>query len=78
MAEYKLSQDASDDIERLFLFGIDRFGVNQATKYLGGLEIRLDQMAHSSATYPKVSHIRLGYRRSVFGVHKFVLLHRWI
>jgi toxin ParE1/3/4 len=69
VAKYKLSPDAADDIERLFLFGIDRFGVNQATKYLSGLEIRLDQIAHTPATYPKVSHIRPGYCRSVYGVH---------
>lgn len=69
MAQYQLSPDAAEDIERLFLFGIDRFGASQATKYLDGLETRLEHIASSPATYPDVAHIRAGYRRSVYGVH---------
>ena len=41
MPAYQLTPDAAEDIERLFLFGIERFGVKQATKYIDGLEKRL-------------------------------------
>jgi toxin ParE1/3/4 len=69
MSQYKLSPDAAEDIERIFLFGIERFGAILATKYLDGLEMRLAQIAQVPATYPEVSQIRVGYRRSVYGVH---------
>ncbi|MBL52980.1 MULTISPECIES: type II toxin-antitoxin system RelE/ParE family toxin [Marisediminitalea] len=69
MPRYQLTPDAAEDIERLFLFGIERFGVQQATKYLDGLQLRLLQIAESPQTYPMVEHIRTGYRRSVYGVH---------
>ncbi|MFS1701383.1 hypothetical protein [Alteromonas sp. AMM-1] len=41
MPRYQLTPDAAEDIERLFLFGIERFGVKQATKYLDGFQLRL-------------------------------------
>lgn len=69
MAQYYLSPDAAEDIERLFLFGIERFGAQQATKYIDGLEKRLEHIANSPVVYPDVAHIRAGYRRSVYGVH---------
>jgi len=69
MMSYKLSPDAVDDIERLFTFGIDRFGVSQASKYIDGLEERLTKIANSPTFYPKVTHIKQGYRRSVYGIH---------
>ena len=31
--------------------------------------MRLAQIAQAPATYPEVSQIRVGYRRSVYGVH---------
>lgn len=69
MHYYQLTPDAAEDIERLFLFGIERFGVKQATKYIDGLKLRLQHIAESPKTYPLVEHIRIGYRRSVYGVH---------
>lgn len=70
MAQYYLSSDAAEDIERLFLsLGIELFGAQQATKYIDGLEKRLEHIANSPVVYPDVAHIRSGYRRSVYGVH---------
>ena len=69
MAHYKLSPDAAEDIERLFLFGIEYFGTVQATTYLDGLELRLTKIGQTPTIYPQVTHIRAGYRRSVYGVH---------
>ncbi|HCB16062.1 MAG TPA: type II toxin-antitoxin system RelE/ParE family toxin [Alteromonas sp.] len=69
MPAYQLTPDAAEDIERLFLFGIERFGVKQATKYIDGLEKRLVDIAKSPETYPSVEQIRINYRRSVYGVH---------
>lgn len=69
MPRYKLTPDAEADVDRLFDFGIDTFGLDQAVKYIQGLEERFDDIANNPLMYPAVDHIRQGYRRSVYGVH---------
>src|SRR3546814_17940579 len=69
MASYSLSQLAAEDIRRLYRHGIEKFGLAQADGYLDGLFSRFDAIAESPALYPRVDHIRPGYRRSVYGVH---------
>jgi len=69
MAAYSLSQLAEEDVRRLYRYGIEKFGLIQADSYFDGLFARFDAIAESPALYPKVDHIRPGYRRSVYGVH---------
>lgn len=69
MADYSLSRFAEEDIRRLYRYGIERFGLIQADGYFNGLFARFDTIAESPSLYPKVDHIRPGYRRSVYGVH---------
>ena len=69
MAGYSLSQLAEEDIRRLYRHGIETFGLDQADAYFGGLFARFDNNAASPAMYPRVDHIRYGYRRSVYRAH---------
>ncbi|EKE68468.1 type II toxin-antitoxin system RelE/ParE family toxin [Oceanibaculum indicum] len=69
MAAYNLSQLAEDDIRRLYRYGIEKYGLAHADRYFDGLFARFDAIAESPALYPRVDHIRPGYRRSVYGVH---------
>lgn len=69
MAGYSLSLLAEEDIRRLYRYGIERFGLVRADSYFDGLFARFDAIAESLALYPKVDHIRPGYRRSVYGAH---------
>ena len=69
MANYKLAPEAEADLDRLFDFGIDTFGVDQAIKYMTGIEDRFDNIANKPLMYPAVDHIRQGYRRSVYSAH---------
>lgn len=69
MAAYSLSQLAEEDIRRLYRYGIEQFGLTQADRYFDGLFAWIDAIAESPALYPRVDHIRPGYRRSVYGVH---------
>jgi len=69
MPDYKLAPEAEADLDRLFDFGIDTFGVDQAIKYMSGIKDRFDNIAKHPFKYPAVDHIRKGYRRSVYGVH---------
>ncbi len=69
MANYRLSQAADEDLDRLFDHGIDRFGLDQAIEYLDGLIRRFSALAETPDQWQAVEHIRSGYRRSVYGSH---------
>jgi len=69
MPEYRLTQQAEDDLFRIALYGIDRFGPEQTRKYYNELVGRLANIAENPERYALVEHIRRGYRRSVCGVH---------
>ncbi|MGA1342286.1 MAG: type II toxin-antitoxin system RelE/ParE family toxin [Hyphomonas sp.] len=66
---YYLTQAADADLERLYEWGIDRFGVNVADEYYDGLIARLAQIANTPQLWQEVNHIRAGYRRSVYFAH---------
>ena len=69
MASYRLTRAADRDFERIFEFGIDRFGLAQALDYQNGLKERFDQLAKQPGLYQAVNHVRPGYRRSVYQSH---------
>ncbi|MDP6812935.1 MAG: type II toxin-antitoxin system RelE/ParE family toxin [Alphaproteobacteria bacterium] len=68
-ANYRLGRRAQADLERTAIYGIENFGIEQARIYRDGLKARLEMIARSPLRYPKVDHIRQGYRRCVFEVH---------
>ncbi len=69
MPEFRLSPAADADLDRLYDFGIDRFGLDQADRYYDGLEQRFAALAQFPLHYPAVDYVRQGYRRSVYGAH---------
>ena len=69
MVRYRLSDKARSDLYRLYEFGVLTFGLQQAESYFDGIISRFQQLADNPQLYPKVDHIRKGYRRSVFGAH---------
>ncbi len=71
---YRLSGAADGDLERLYAWGIDRFGLHAADQYYDGLIARLQSIAQSPLIWQKVDHIRAGYRRSVYGAHSIYYL----
>lgn len=66
---YYLTQAADADLERLYEWGIDRFGVKVADEYYDGLIAHLRQIANTPQLWQEVDHIRAGYRRSVYIAH---------
>ncbi|MFZ5834865.1 MAG: type II toxin-antitoxin system RelE/ParE family toxin [Pseudomonadota bacterium] len=66
---YHLSEAADADLERLYEWGIDRYGVKTADQYYDALIARLGQIADVPQIWQGVDHIRAGYRRSVYGAH---------
>ena len=69
MTQYILSQEADEDFERLFEYGIDNFGVNKATAYSNGLKKRFSEIAETPFHWQSVEYIRNNYRRSVYRKH---------
>jgi toxin ParE1/3/4 len=69
LASYKLTKAAGEDLENIFEFGIDTFGLDQAVKYQIRMSQRFGELAEQPELYSAVDHIRRGYRRCVFGPH---------
>ncbi len=69
MARYELTIAADEDFEKILNFGIDTFGLDQALEYQNGMKRRFDELSEQPRRYAAVSHIRKGYRRSVYGSH---------
>ena len=69
MASYRLSLRADEDLSRVYEYGLIHFGQDRADRYYDGLIERLEAIAVRPRLWPAVDHIRLGYRRSVYGRH---------
>jgi toxin ParE1/3/4 len=69
MARYELANNADEDFENIFNFGIDTFGLAQAMDYQQGMKKRFKELAEQPEIYQTVEHIRAGYRRSVYHSH---------
>jgi len=68
VASYDLSRQARLDLQDIYLFGVQRFGVAQADRYLMQIYDLLDEIAASPLRFPR-DDIREGYRRAVFRSH---------
>jgi toxin ParE1/3/4 len=66
---YRLTRAADEDFERIFEFGIDRFGLEQALSYQNGMTRRFGEIAAHPKRYQPVDHVRPCYRRSVYRSH---------
>jgi len=68
MGTYRLTKDAQDDLRRIWLWGLQEYGEEQADKYFMAFFERFEQISEQPYLYPAVDYIREGYRRSVCGV----------
>ncbi len=69
MANYKLNEEAEDDIRQLYRYGILNFGLEEAGRYYDGLFERFEKLAENPYLFRVVDYIRTGYRRSVYRRH---------
>lgn len=68
MFKYKLNVKAEEDIIRIFEFGINRFGINQANLYYEMLFDCFMKIAGNPFLFPEAYRFRQGYRYCVCGV----------
>ncbi|MDX5385798.1 MAG: type II toxin-antitoxin system RelE/ParE family toxin [Alteromonadaceae bacterium] len=66
MASYRLSEQAAEDFESIYIFGLLNFGLRQADIYADGMEARIEQIATQPELYPSIEHVMSGYRLSVY------------
>ena len=64
---YRLTENAKEDLKRIYRRGLHEYGEAQADKYYNAFFDRFEQIAEQPLLYPVVADIREGYRRSVCG-----------
>ena len=67
MAEYRLSNEAKEDLIRIHHYGVEKFGMAQADKYYNSFFEYFDIIAQRPFSFESVDYIRNGYRRCVCG-----------
>ena len=67
MANYRLSNEAKNDLIRIYQYGISKFGVIQADAYFDALFVCFNTIAERPFSFESVAYIKPGYRRCVCG-----------
>ena len=65
MYEYELTQNAKDDLFRIYSFGYKEFGEAIADKYYESLFDAFEKISKDPSIYQNVDHIRAGYKRFI-------------
>lgn len=67
MAEYRLSNEAKEELIRIHHYGVEKFGMIQADRYFDSFFEYFDRIAQQPFSFESVDHIKNGYRRCVCG-----------
>lgn len=67
MGSYRLSEEAESDLYRIWLYGLEWWGLERADQYINEFFTRFNELAENPLQYPELNDIRHGYRRSVCG-----------
>jgi toxin ParE1/3/4 len=68
MANYKLSNEAKNDLIRIHHYGVETFGMIQADKYYDAFFEYFEIIAKRPFSFESVDYIKKGYRRCVCGI----------
>ena len=69
MAEYQLTNDASDDLLKIFLYGFETFGEAQAEDYREDMRRCFQRLADNPRLGRKADEVAPGARRHEHGRH---------
>lgn len=67
MANYKLSNQAKEDLIRIHHYGVQKFGMMQADTYFESFFSYFEIIAQRPFSFESVDFIKNGYRRCVCG-----------
>ena len=68
-AEYRLAPETKRDLEAIWLYTLQEWGLEQANRYTDELTTVFAQLAVGPQLGTACDHIRTGYRRSRVGRH---------
>lgn len=68
MFKYRLNTQAEEDLTRIFEYGMNRFGLHQATVYYDMLFECFSKIASNPFLFPEAFRFKEGYRYCVCGV----------
>jgi toxin ParE1/3/4 len=74
MAEYRLSPAAEDDLQAIWMYTFQQWGIEQADRYTDFMTKAFAELAQSPKTAPACDHIREGYRR--WGIERHMIYFR--
>ena len=74
MAEYRLTPAAEVDLEMIWIYTRDQWGIDQAYLYTDKLIAAFGNLAADPKIAPACDHIRPGYRR--LGIERHVIYYR--
>ncbi|MBI3229434.1 MAG: type II toxin-antitoxin system RelE/ParE family toxin [Burkholderiales bacterium] len=69
MAEYRLTPAAERDLEAIWSYTQQQWGIEQATHYFDAIVATFAELAHMPKSAQSCDHIRAGYRRRSIGRH---------
>lgn len=69
LAEYRLSEEAGKDIEEIFDYTLEAFGIDQAVKYFTDLESTLTSLPLNPEMGKARNEIKIGLRSFPFVSH---------
>ena len=67
MAEYRLSNEAKEDLIRIHHYGVEKFGMTHADRYFDSFFECFETIAQRPFSFESVDYIKNGYRRCVCG-----------
>lgn len=67
MANYKLSNEAKEDLIRIHHYGVNKFGMTQADKYFNTFFECFDIIAQRPFAFESVDYLKNGYQSCVCG-----------
>ena len=68
MAQYKLSEEAKNDLIQIHHYGVEKFGQTQADQYFESFFEYFDLIARQPFSFELEDYIKKGYRRCVCGI----------
>ena len=67
MANYRLSNEAKNDLIQIYQYGISQFGVAQVDAYFDAFFVCFNTITERPFSFESVDYIKKGYRRCVCG-----------
>ncbi|MDB2384880.1 type II toxin-antitoxin system RelE/ParE family toxin [Polaribacter sp.] len=68
MANYRLSNEAKNDLIRIHRYGVEKFGEKQADKYFEAFFECFNEISERPFSFESIDYIKKGYRRCVSGI----------